>query len=192
MSEKRKWSKIRRGDVVELGGREWRVLEAKAKKKHVAVVIESGSHRAASKVDPDEKVRVIDVQAREKAAKAQRRADAHKPPAPAIGDPWETQQDRIEKKLDEVLGARLVGEATDAERGYYVPMVDGATVAAHLAIFHGGIPEGMSDEQAMIGHHAQIHVDALERRELITPVHHWHTENRPTTATKKSKKGKKG
>lgn len=102
-----------------------------------------------------------------------------KPPEKPKGDPWETQSDRLEKKLDQILGARLVGVSTDENAGYYVPPVDASTVAAHLALFHGGIPEACDDDEAkMLGAHDAQHAAAL-KGEGILQTNHWHTEKRP-------------
>lgn len=186
---KTKWSKVRAGQSVELGGRTWLVEKIKPKgKRGMKVAVRSGARAAESVVDADEKVRVVEA-----APAAERRPAkkaTKKPPKPAHGDPWETQQDRIERKLNEVLGARLVGEATDPDAGYYVPMVDETNVAGHLAIFHGGIPEEMreKDESALVGYHAALHVAAVENGDRFSE-NHWHTEKRPTTGAKK--KGKK-
>lgn len=183
---KKKWSKIRPGERVELNGRTWVVEKVKPKGKRVRVVVRSGSHVIDSKVDPDAKVRIAGEPRPVKTKK--RKPPPVKPPAPAVGDPWETQQDRVERKLDQLLGARLVGEATDADAGYYVPLVDIATVAAHAAIFHGQIPEQYRDDaQALVAWHAREHL-AAEAGNREFPIHHWHTEKRPTTAGKKGKK----
>lgn len=182
-----KWAKVRAGQSVELGGRTWLVEKIKPKgKRGMKVAVRSGARTAESVVDADEKVRVVEAPPVKGDAKRPAKQAAHKPPKPAHGDPWETQQDRIEKKLDKILGARLMGEATDVDAGYYCPMVDETTVAAHLAIFHGGIPEELREksEAVMIGEHARAHLAALEHGERFA-VHHWHTEKRPTS--KKSK-----
>lgn len=187
---KTKWSKVKRGQSVELGGRTWLVEKIKPKgKRGMKVAVRSGARAAQSVVDADEKVRVVEAPPVKGDAKRPAKQAAHKPPKPAHGDPWETQQDRIEKKLDKILGARLMGEATDVDAGYYVPPCDETNVAAHLAIFHGGIPEELREksEAVMLGEHARAHLAALEHGERFA-VHHWHTEKRPTTATKKGKK----
>lgn len=176
---KRKWAKVRRGDVVELGGREWTVEKIKPKGKHLRVDVRSGGHTASSKVDPDEKVRL---------AGGEPKRPRTTPPKPATGDPWETQQDRIERKLDEILHARLVGEATDTDVGYYVPPVDVTTIASHMAIFHGGIPDAAEgDEARMLELHSRAHV-ATEAGDETLAINHWHTDRRPTTGRKGSKK----
>ena len=183
---KAKWAKVKPGQSVELGGRTWLVEKIKPKgKRGMKVAVRSGARTAESVVDADEKVRVVEVPPPAKSAQPKKKP-SHKPPKPAHGDPWETQQDRIEKKLDEILGARLMGEATDVDAGYYVPMVDETNVAAHLAIFHGGIPEELREksEAVMIGEHARAHLAALEHGERFA-VHHWHTEKRPTKGKKK-------
>lgn len=189
---KKKWGKVRPGEVVELGGREWTLEKVKPKGKKLRVVVRSGSHRAESKVDPAEKVTIVETpstrstRATSKAKKP--KPPPRKPPEPAHGDPWETQQDRIEKQLGQILGARLVGEATDEDAGYYVPMPDVTSIAGHVVIFHGGIPEKYrDDEAALLGWHEREHAAALEGDRVFT-LNHWHTEKRPTTGKKKGKK----
>lgn len=180
---KLKWRKVEPGQTVMLSGREWLVESIKPKgKKRMKVSVRSGAHAATSTVEADEKVRVVERLDVRSAPSKKHKPAPRKLPKPADGDPWETQQDRIEKKLDKILGARLVGEATDVDAGYYVPPVDATTVAAHLAIFHGGIPEdAQGDEQRMIESHARAHM--LGADDLA--VNHWHTELRPTTKGKK-------
>jgi len=177
-----KWSKVRRGDVVEAGGIAWTIEKIKTKGKGAKVTIRNGSRVAESKVKLADKVKMATAAPVAKQKKAKSKPTA--PPAPATGDPWETQQDRIERKLDEILGARLVGEATDPEAGWYVPPPDVTTIASHLLLFHGGIPEvAHGDEAVMLRGHEGEHALALEGMPLH--VNHWHTEKRPTTGKKK-------
>jgi len=186
---KKKWGKVERGEVVELGGREWTVEKTKLKGKKLRVTVRSGSHRAESKVDPADKVTIAEARSTKPPARSKKpKPPPTSPPKPATGDPWETQQDRIERKLGQILGARLVGESTDTDAGYYVPNVDVTTVAAHLAIFHGEVPEQhRSDEAALVGFHAREHI-AAEAGDRLFDINHWHTEKRPTTGKKKGKK----
>jgi hypothetical protein len=58
-----------------------------------------------------------------------------------------------------------------------VPPVDVSTVAAHLALFHGGIPSACEDEGAMLAAHTAQHAEARNGSPLA--VNHWHTEKRP-------------
>ncbi len=77
----------------------------------------------------------------------------------------------------DLLSARRVGEATDEDAGYYVPPVSVATVASHLALFHGGA--GMSDDEAaMLRAHDAAHAGA-KAGEIPLAVNHWHTKERP-------------
>ena len=182
---KLKWKRVEVGQIVELGGREWIVEKHKPKGKRILVAVRSGTHRDEAKVDPDAKVTIVE----RKPPKPKKASSPAKPPKPAHGDPWETQQDRIERKLDEILGAKLVGESIDGGAEYYVPMVDVTTVAGHLAIFHAGeaLPDWTFDsEEQMITAHARAHTDANAGTHTLATMH-WHTENRPTTATKKAK-----
>ncbi|QDP45551.1 hypothetical protein SEA_FUZZBUSTER_67 [Microbacterium phage FuzzBuster] len=186
-----KWSKVKRGDVVEAGGVAWTVEKIKEKGKRAKVTIRNGSRVAESKVLLADKVKLVPAPADETPRKARaqkpQRATAT-PPKPAHGDPWETRQDRIEKQLEEVLGARLAGESTDTAKGYYVPMPDVTNIASHLLFFHGSIPEtARDDEGAMLAGHAYLH-QLAEAGDVEFAVNHWHTEKRPTTGKKSKKK----
>lgn len=201
---KKTWADVGKGDAVKLGGREWVVAKIKPKGKKAKVVVEHKGRTAESVVKLADKVKLVarradrdplhdrDGAQRRWAKKSEQTFDKPaaptglpagnpkktKPPAPATGSPWETPADRIERKLDEILGARLVAETPDAKAGFYVPPVDITTIAAHLALFHGGIPEMCVDDEArmLVAHRAQ-HDSAL--RGIPLTVNHWHTEKRP-------------
>lgn len=201
---KKTWADIRKGDAVELGGREWIVAKIKPKGKKATVVVEHKGRTAESTVKLADKVKRIaragerdplhdrDGAQRRWAKKSEQTSNKPqptaglepgnskktKPPAPATGSPWDTPADRIERKLDEILGARLVAETGDAGVGYYVPPVDVMTIAAHLALFHGGIPDAVADDEAkMLAVHRAQHDAAFKGSPLA--VNHWHTEKRP-------------
>jgi hypothetical protein len=199
---KKPWSKVKKGDRLDLGGRTWTVEKIKPGKKKAEVKIRYKSNVVRDTVKLADKVRIAadgDTQlgARYGKGRSQHYPDGKKvappprkqmtrPPVTAHGDPWETQQDRLEKQLAKILGARLVGEATDPDAGYYVPPVDETTVAAHLALLHGTIdPTATSAE--MLEQHAKEHAEHLAGERRFTQ-NHWHTEKRPTTG--KKKKGK--
>lgn len=187
---KKRWSEIRRGDIVAAGGRDWEVLKITLGKKKAEVKIRHKSNVVRDTVRLADKVRIAErkaTSARPTPAKVKPpKKMPPEPPKPADGDPWETQQDRIEKKLDSILGAKLVGESIDGAATYYVPPVDASTIAAHLLIFHGGIGEG-EEETDMLKRHVGEHA-AAEAGETTLTMPHWHTEQRPTTGKKKSKK----
>lgn len=202
------WADVKKGTVVELNGREWLVTKIKkvaSNPKKAAVKLERRGHASKGEVRLKDRVTIAakgDGSKRgplfDDAGTAQRWASKKelretldgaslpagdpaqtKPPAKAKGSPWDTPADRIEKKLDAILGARLVGVATDEDAGYYVPRVDSSTVAAHLALFHGGIPEACDDdERKMLKAHDAQHAAAL-KGEGVLEVNHWHTEKRP-------------
>lgn len=202
---KKTWADVSKGDAVELGGREWIVAKIKPKGKKAKVKVEHKGRSAKSVVKLADKVKLVarakdrdplhdrDGAQRRWAKKSEQTFDRPrgvsaglepgnakktKPPAPATGSPWDTPADRIERKLDEILGARLVAETPDAKVGYYVPPVDITTIASHLAVFHGGIPDAVADDEAkMLAVHRAQHDAALKGSPLA--VNHWHTEKRP-------------
>lgn len=190
---KKSWSEVKKGDVLDLGGRQWTVEKIKPGKKKAEVKIRHKSNVVRDTVKLAEKVRIADRPEPPRRARQAPLVKVEKPkkqkvapPVAAHGDPWETQQDRIEKQLAKILGARMVGESTDPDVGYFVPPVDITTVAAHLALFHGTI-DPTADVADMLAQHRLEHEEHLagDRRFV---QNHWHTEQRPTTGKKKSKK----
>jgi len=201
---KKTWADVKKGDVVELGGREYTVTKHKAGKKKADVTVDRKGRAASSTVKLADRVKIVARKAEKRGplhdakGTAQRwatkkehdavlgeskplppgDADVVKPPAKATGDPWETPHGKIERKLDDLLSARLVGISTDESVGYYVPPVNVTTVAAHMAVFHGGIPEACDDEPKMLAAHTAQHAAALKGEGLLA-VNHWHTEKRP-------------
>ena len=204
MSKKATWADVEKGDRVELGGRTWDVVKAKTRGKKTRVVVEYKGRRAETTLKASERVMIAKKGEGTKrgplydeSGTAQRWATKRearevlpepkglppgdpaqtKPPKKADGDPWETQADRIEKRLDDLLQARLVGETRDENAGYYVPPVDASTVAAHLTLFHGGIPAACEGEGAMLAAHTAQHDEV--KRGIPLAVNHWHTAKRP-------------
>lgn len=202
---KKTWADVKKGDVVELGGREWSVVKIKPKGKKATVVVEYKGRSARSEVKLSEKVSIVKKPAAGKrgplrdAGNAQARwatkreaekvlgtgslppgdSTMTKPPAAPGSDVWDRPSDKIERKLDELLGARLVGESTDESAGYYVPPVDVSTVASHLALFHGGIPDAVHDDEGrMLAAHTAQH-EAAATGAGVLAVNHWHTKTRP-------------
>lgn len=177
---KKKWGKVKPGDVVREGGRDWTVDKIKPKGRALRVKLSSGIHKAEVRVDPGDRVAIAEPAAKPRRAARPSDRKPTTPPAPAVGDPWETQQDRIEKMLSKTLGAVLVGEATDAEAGYYVPPVDVTTVAAHLALFHGTTAATRElNEDGLMEYHARAHLSAENGGQALAE-NHWHTKVRPT------------
>jgi hypothetical protein len=187
------WSDVAPNDLVELNGREWTVTKVKAKKKVVRVTVTDGKREVASEVPASGRVkrtgrkplRAADNSQARWATDAEHRKtlppgnpEVTKRPEKPIGDPWETPRDRVERKLDTILGAVLVGEG-DPDEGFYVPPVDSSTIAAHLALFHG--PEPLpATYDAMVEVHELQHEAALHGVPLH--VNHWHTKTRPAKA----------
>ncbi len=200
------WKDVEKGNVVELGGREWVVVKIKRDGRKAKVKVERRGREASSVVKLKDRVTIKSAAAakgkrgplNDTSATAQRWATKKEaeeamrstglppgdpaqtePPKKATGSPWETQADRIEARLDKLLQARLVGVATDEKAGYYVPPVDSSTIASHLAVFHGGIPEACDDDETkMLRAHEAQHANAL-RGEGVLEVNHWHTKKRP-------------
>lgn len=181
------WRDVKPGERVELRGREYEVVKIKRDGKRVRVKVRSASGEFKAELRAKDRVTLVGPAKKPKATAAP--PPAAPPPAapgPLSQSPWDSQLDRVEALLADKLQARLVGESTDEGAGYYVPPVDLATVASHLALFHGTDPSRFDDELAMLAEHERAHGAG------DLPVHHWHTETRPEpTAARPKKKGKK-
>lgn len=199
MGKKKTWGDVKKGDVVELSGRRWTVVKLKPKGKKARVVVEHKGRRAETTLKLSDRVTIVERDALHDAEGAQRRWATKRehdeklheprglppgdpaqkaPPAKPAGVSWEKPKGDAEKAVASLLEARLVGETTDESAGYYVPPVDVSTVASHLAIFHGGIPDACGDDEArMLSAHKAQHDEALRGSPLA--VNHWHTAKRP-------------
>lgn len=191
-----KWSKVEAGDNVELKGRVFEVVKIKVKGEHAKVTVRGAGSVFESKVLLADKVKVVTPPLHDKSGAQARWAKPKentmrepagleagnpavtKPPVNANGDPWETRRDKVERRLDDLLGAKLVGETNDASAGYYVPPVDITIVAAHLALFHG-VKVGDYGIDDMLELHQTEHRNALMAGAPGLAVNHWHTEVRP-------------
>lgn len=206
MSAKTTWGDVTKGASVELAGNIWTVVKIKRDGKRAKVTVERKGREAKSVVKLKDRVTIASAAAASKSKRGpvddargtmQRWATEKelrealrtplpagdhtktKPPEKVTGDPWETQTDRVERKLEAILQARLVGVATDENAGYYVPPVDVSTIASHLVIFHGGIPDACGDDEAaMLKAHDAQHAAAL-KGEGVLQTNHWHTKKRP-------------
>lgn len=202
------WADVKKGDAVELAGRVWIVAKIKPAGKKATVKLERDGRTSKGKVRlKDPVVRKVGF-ARRAREERERRDALHdrngaqnrwatdrelreamtrplpegdftkrKPPEKPTGGKWGKAKGDAEKVLASI-GARLVGEAKDENAGYYVPPVDVSTVAAHLALFHGGIPEACDDEPKMLRAHEAQHA-AAKKGEGALAVNHWHEERRP-------------
>lgn len=192
-----KWSKVAKGDHVELRGRVYEVLKIKTKGASAKVTVRGAGSVFESKVALADKVTLVADPLRDKGG-AQTRwakpgegedlaptlppgdAAAVTRPAKPSADPWETKRDEVERRLDDILGAHLVGESIDEAVGYYVPPVDAATVEAHLVLFHGAQLSDWDENSDLVQSHESWHAGHLEDPEgQPLKVNHWHTKARP-------------
>lgn len=201
------WADVRKGDVVELGGRPFTVAKYKAKGKRAAIVVVSSSGRFDNEVKLKDKVKIVPATSGKRAklrdeTGAQQRWASKKegkpdregvpreslpagdravtsPPTPPGVEEW-APHTKAERLLDDLLSARLVAEAPDEAVGYYVPPVDAETVGAHWMLMHEGDDWVQVGETELMEHHKRQHEAALQG--LPLKVNHWHTETRPNHA----------
>jgi hypothetical protein len=173
------WADVKKGDVVEIGGRHWHVSKIKAKGKRARVTMDAakigertGDVALADrvKIAPSgvDFAKLLKKQRAEQAAAG--RWTAPSDDAPSV--PPEIAQRNVEK----ILGARLMGETKDGQR-WYVPPVDVSTIAMHLRIFHG-VEKIDTEHDALLETHAKAH-EAAERGELFLHVDHTHSAVKP-------------
>lgn len=200
------WADVTKGSRVELKGREYTVAKIKTKGKRTRVTVVGSAGKFEAEVKTKDTVTIVTARDKRrdsagwyKPTKAERKAaeaeqskglptgdpTVTKPPVKTKGgDPWESRRDKVERMLDDVLSAHLVGEATDENVGYYVPPVDVSTVTAHLVLFHGEQPSDWDDVMqgaALLERHAALHDQHLDDPEgQPLKVNHWHTKERPT------------
>lgn len=196
-----RWGKVTKGQRVELKGEAYTVDAIKIKKSKAVVTLTGRRGTFPDREVPlDGKVTVLE------AAPSGRRSTSDKPvkggplhdengtqrrwakqgeldkvlpPTEADGGAWAKPKGKAEKALGSILGATLVGEATDPDVGWYVPPLDPSTVHAHLLLFHDIEPEG--DYKALIAMHDRLHADALKGPYVGLHVNHWHTKERPAS-----------
>lgn len=203
-----KWAKVSKGQAVILKGERYAVTKHKLNKKgtKVDVVLEGRRGRFERTVDADLKVELDPVEV-QRARTGRRSSDSEVeggplhdengsqrrwatqgeleqvlPPDPEkLKAPWAKTKGKAEKAITSVLGAKLVGEATDPNVGWYVPAVDidPSTIDAHLLLFHDVQPEG--DYKAKVKLHDKLHADAIAGPFNALHVNHWHTTERPAS-----------
>lgn len=197
-----KWRDVSAGEAVILKGERYEVTKAKLNKKgtKVRVILEgrrgrfdrevdaklkverapapatgSGSSKPARKVKGDP---LHDEDGRQRRWATQGELDAVVAPDPEkLRAPWAKAKGKAEKAVTSVLGATLVGQATDPDVGWYVPPVDPSTIDAHLLLFHDLQPEGDYKTKAKM--HEKLHADHLAGPFAPLHVNHWHTKERP-------------
>lgn len=195
-----KWRDIKSGEAVLLKGERYEVTKAKLNKKGTKVRVVLEGRRGTFDREVDAKLKVERAGAPATSGKparkvkgdplhdetgAQRRwatqgeLEAVLPPEPAEGGKWAKPKGKAEKAITSVLGATLVGEATDPDVGWYVPPLDPSTIDAHLLLFHEVQPEG--DYKTKAAMHERLHTDAVAGPFAPLHVNHWHTKERPTT-----------
>jgi hypothetical protein len=200
-----KWADIKAGEAVTLKGERYEVTKHKLNKKgtKATVVLEGRRGRFEREVDAKLKVErapaTVAASGRRSTTPAkvkgdplhdengtQRRwakqgeLDAVLPPEPAEGGDWAKPKGKAEKALGKVLGAVLVGEATDPDVGWYVPPLDPSTMHAHLLMFHDIEPEAR-DYAELVKLHDRLHADAVKGPFAPLHVNHWHTKERPSS-----------
>lgn len=190
------WGDVSKGDTVVLRGRPYRVekIKASGKRARVTVTANGGAFTSDVRLKDDVEIRPL----RDERGAQTRWAKKHEvdaeigpvpkgdpeatsPPRKPSADSWESRRDRVERRLEEVLGAHLVGEATGESVGYYVPPVDVTTVAAHWMIFHHGDEWVEAAPADLLSMHWVEHlaVEAGGDDGKGLKVNHWHTETRP-------------
>lgn len=182
-----------KGDRIELRGAAYEVVKAKRKGKAVKLTVKGDRGTFESEVKAKGEVTLVALdgpageQQRWATPEEYRRSlppgdpSATKRPAKAKGEAWDAKPtDPAEVAVTEILGAHLVGEATDENVGHYVPPVDVSTVGAHLLIFHDVAGDQYATTADALTLHAQHHADAATGAAMH--VNHWHTKKRPEGA----------
>lgn len=154
-----------------------REVDAKAKVEVAPATVAASGRRSTTPAKLPTKGALHDDEGRQRRWAKQGELDAVLPPSEAEGGDWAKPKGKAEKAITSVLGATLVGEATDPDVGWYVPPLDPSTVHAHLLLFHDIEPEG--DYKALIAMHDRLHADALKGPFAALHVNHWHTKERP-------------
>lgn len=117
-------------------------------------------------------------------------------------EPWQPPADKVERKLEKILGATLIGASIEGREGeYWVPEVGPDTIASHLLTFHHIRFDGVSvdvarkayseaehtsaealtlaDYDAMVAIHEREH-EHMRTGVLVPQTPHWHSRERPT------------
>ena len=192
------WADAKKGDDVVIDGKTYRVRKVKRDGKLVKVTVERAGRSFTSHVKAKAAVQLVTTSSskgvplhdatgtQQRWAKPKEaaevlgrgRPEVTEPPVAPGEDPWEEPRDRIERKLDAILGAKLIAESDGKGDGYYVPPVDVTTIAGHLVTFHPNTYDPAKDEVAMLAGHDHEHKMVLEGKAKLH-VNHWHTKTRP-------------
>lgn len=185
------WGEVNKGDRVQLGARVLLVEKAKRKGKRVRIVVHDKLGRFDREVKAKDAVTILALNklgdgavgadslhdrhgAQQRWANEGERKNDEPKQGPRHGSLWDRPADKIERTLEQVLGAKLVDESIDGGRTYAVPPVDYSTVAAHLLIMHGTVLDPATDAASMVQHHTDHHNSSTDFK-----VPHYHSETRP-------------
>lgn len=185
------WADVKKGSVVELAGKTYRVDKIKPKGKVVKVTVshrgDRFSHEVAAKgavtlvskngggVDFEKLLHDADGRQQRWASESEVEPPrkSSKPSKP--GGAWDDPKGKAEKAIAK-LGGTLVAEGR-SDGPYSVPPVDVTTVRAHWMLFHEGDVWRDLDEAALLQRHAAFHAQPEDEQDHL--IHHTHTKERP-------------
>lgn len=193
-----KWRDVPIGSTVILRGAPWTLVSIEKVEGGLAVAVKSKGQTARTTVEKKAKVDVVravdlsdiirDIEAKAEKIAARRPAyDPNLAHEPKKKPDFETDEagwyvapkkDTAEAAVREILGGELVGVQLGEDEAYICPLVDVATISAHLFVFHGFGPVDVRKEggfaEALAIHTAE---HAPGHAEPSTP--HFHDADRP-------------